>query len=370
MADSKAKKAQKNFKYLVLKGNESMLMTETLSRRGWWEAAKEGERWNLWWGANGQPFNFKTFMGAPLAMQICNRVEEHKVLCTKSGLSRVLDKILAEHGGNGSPEATPSSSASLAWIPESYVLPAKGADKKLYEQFRCAYERHVAGGTGSTWIVKPTSLNRGNGIEVFNKHEDIMTHLKSGDRTGSNYLVQKYIDNPLLVNGRKFDIRDLPSPAQPSAAQAQPNPASSCGDPVPEPKRSQPSQPSPTISAPSPRPPAGQPQHQASPPKDHPAHPRPAHPHPNPTLVSQPPQPMPTRVAHPLDQPQASTAIKSQPSQQQIKRATTHAPNPGTQPNAARPQHAPADTAPAHPIPRTPTPYPGERCTGAPSKKL
>jgi len=117
-------------------------------------------------------------------MQICNRVEEHKVLCTKSGLSRVLDKILAEHGGNGSPEATPSSSASLAWIPESYVLPAKGADKKLYEQFRCAYERHVAGGTGSTWIVKPTSLNRGNGIEVFNKHEDIMTHLKSGDRTG------------------------------------------------------------------------------------------------------------------------------------------------------------------------------------------
>lgn len=35
------------------------------------------------------------------------------------------------------------------------------------------------GGTGRTWIVKPISLNRGNGIEVFNSLADIVTHLCS-----------------------------------------------------------------------------------------------------------------------------------------------------------------------------------------------
>jgi hypothetical protein len=35
-----------------------------------------------------------------------------------------------------------------------------------------------AGGSGTTWIVKPTSLNRGNGIEVFNTLADITDHLK------------------------------------------------------------------------------------------------------------------------------------------------------------------------------------------------
>ena len=36
-----------------------------------------------------------------------------------------------------------------------------------------------AGGTGTTWIVKPTSLNRGNGIEVFNSLNPILEHVNS-----------------------------------------------------------------------------------------------------------------------------------------------------------------------------------------------
>ena len=33
--------------------------------------------------------------------------------------------------------------------------------------------------TGKTWIVKPISLNRGNGIEVFNNIADIVAYITS-----------------------------------------------------------------------------------------------------------------------------------------------------------------------------------------------
>ena len=42
---------------------QSVLMREALERRPWWGPAGSGERWNLWWGGNGQSFDFSTFAG-------------------------------------------------------------------------------------------------------------------------------------------------------------------------------------------------------------------------------------------------------------------------------------------------------------------
>ena len=46
------------YKYTVLDGNESVLMREALERRPWWAAAAEGQPWQLWWGGNGQKFDW------------------------------------------------------------------------------------------------------------------------------------------------------------------------------------------------------------------------------------------------------------------------------------------------------------------------
>jgi hypothetical protein len=54
------------------------------------------------------------------------------------------------------------------------------------------------------WIVKPHSLNQGRGIEIFNNLYEIQEFLN--DRR-SVYVVQKYLEKPMLYYNRKFDIR-------------------------------------------------------------------------------------------------------------------------------------------------------------------
>uniref|UniRef100_A0A7R9W2A9 Tubulin--tyrosine ligase-like protein 9 n=1 Tax=Chlamydomonas euryale TaxID=1486919 RepID=A0A7R9W2A9_9CHLO len=179
------------YRYLVLPGNESALMREAMERRPWWRPAEEGGAWNFWWGGNGQKFEWASFGSGSNEPRMVNRIENHKEVCSKSGLAENL-AILAQQ-----PDAP-------AWIPETYVL--SQGDPKGAAAFKRAYERHARAGTGTTWIVKPTSCNRGNGIEIFNAAAAVLAHVGSR-RPGSRSIVQKYIDAPLLVGGRKFDLR-------------------------------------------------------------------------------------------------------------------------------------------------------------------
>jgi hypothetical protein len=64
----------------------------------------------------------------------------------------------------------------------------------------------------NAWIVKPgENSNRGNGIKVCLTLEEIRTAVRSresyGDGTYRTYIVQAYIERPLLYCQRKFDLR-------------------------------------------------------------------------------------------------------------------------------------------------------------------
>lgn len=64
------------------------------------------------------------------------------------------------------------------------------------------------------WILKPNDFNRGRGVHIFNKIEEFRKLLQD-DLACENeetlksdlFVIQKYIERPMLINDRKFDIR-------------------------------------------------------------------------------------------------------------------------------------------------------------------
>ena len=56
------------------------------------------------------------------------------------------------------------------------------------------------------WLVKPAAANQGRGIEIFNELNDITRFISSRPKF-TCWVVQKYVERPLLFKGRKFDIR-------------------------------------------------------------------------------------------------------------------------------------------------------------------
>ncbi|EGR29884.1 tubulin-tyrosine ligase family protein, putative [Ichthyophthirius multifiliis] len=64
--------------------------------------------------------------------------------------------------------------------------------------------QYTLNGKSNIWIVKPSGLSRGRGIRTFNKLEQLLQYV-SGKELG--WITQKYLENPLTINNKKFDIR-------------------------------------------------------------------------------------------------------------------------------------------------------------------
>ena len=60
-------------------------------------------------------------------------------------------------------------------------------------------------GHHNIWILKPVGYSCGSGIILMNNEDNILSHIQN--QSASRFVVQKYIEKPLLIRDRKFDIR-------------------------------------------------------------------------------------------------------------------------------------------------------------------
>jgi tubulin monoglycylase TTLL3/8 len=66
------------------------------------------------------------------------------------------------------------------------------------------HPQHCIDGTDGIWILKPTGMSRGRGIICLNTLPEILHYMLSSD---CEFVAQKYIERPLIINKRKFDVR-------------------------------------------------------------------------------------------------------------------------------------------------------------------
>ncbi|XP_025782314.1 probable tubulin polyglutamylase TTLL1 [Puma concolor] len=139
--------------------------------------------------------------------QIVNHFPNHYELTRKDLMVKNIKRYRKELEKEGSPLAEKDENGKylyLDFVPVTYMLPA---DYNLFvEEFRKS--------PSSTWIMKPCGKAQGKGIFLINKLSQIKKWSRDSktssfvtQSTKEAYVISLYINNPLLIGGRKFDLR-------------------------------------------------------------------------------------------------------------------------------------------------------------------
>lgn len=139
-----------------------------------------------------------------LPRRIINHFPNHYELSRKDLLVKNIKRYRKdlERDGNPLAEKTENKYLHLDFIPVTFILPAD------YNMFVEEYRKNPQ----STWIMKPCGKSQGTGIFLINK----LSKLKKWSREAKafhpqigkeSYVISRYIANPLLIGGKKFDLR-------------------------------------------------------------------------------------------------------------------------------------------------------------------
>ncbi|XP_071083984.1 probable tubulin polyglutamylase TTLL9 [Haliotis cracherodii] len=170
------------------------------ARPGWQEVTGDAE-WDIYWCDVW--WMRETFDHAYLDEHVrINHFRNHYELTRKNLMVKNL-KRLRRHIER---ESGKLEAQKCDFFPTTYELPSE------YHIFVDEFRRNP----GSIWIMKPIAKSQGKGIFLFKRLKDI-TDWKKGteyqpisdaNKDGpETYVVQRYIENPYLIGGRKFDIR-------------------------------------------------------------------------------------------------------------------------------------------------------------------
>ncbi|XP_069803768.1 inactive polyglycylase TTLL10 isoform X2 [Dendropsophus ebraccatus] len=183
-------------------GNGAQLVSTYCLNKGW-QRIYDSKRddYKLKWC---EIKNSATYCAFREGEQLLYQIPNNKVLTTKIGLlnslreyERVTQKI---------------NKARVLKMADFFPETVRLDVREEAEAFFSIYE------DGQTWICKPTGLNQGRGIYLLKNQEQILTlrcqmlsimedSKKPPSKGPQARIVQRYIPNPLLLEGKKFDIR-------------------------------------------------------------------------------------------------------------------------------------------------------------------
>jgi len=158
----------------------TQVLTTQLKDDGWVELPSDlglKTTWNLLWTWSRPRINYDHL----LVWQRVNHYPNSRYLTRKDLLARSIGRVVHLAGKE--------SRAAFDILPQTFVMPQD------YQKLVPAFFQEK----DHLWIIKPVGLSRGRGIRIVSRIEDV--------RYSELVVVQKYIPNPLLLHGFKFDLR-------------------------------------------------------------------------------------------------------------------------------------------------------------------
>mmetsp|Transcript_36756 Transcript_36756/g.58921 ORF Transcript_36756/g.58921 Transcript_36756/m.58921 type:complete len:435 (-) Transcript_36756:68-1372(-) len=168
---------------------------DTLKRRGWKEVEDDSECDLNWMDRDWIRERFDRVHLEPF--QKVNHFRNHYELTRKDSMVKNLKRMKRQLEKEGKVE----EAAQFDFFPQTFVLPG---EYLLYVE---AFKK-----LGGVWIMKPVGKSQGKGIFLVDKLSQT-AQWKHDNRfnpdgpQAETYVAQQYIHNPLLIGGRKFDIR-------------------------------------------------------------------------------------------------------------------------------------------------------------------
>ncbi|KAF7267058.1 hypothetical protein GWI33_019661 [Rhynchophorus ferrugineus] len=153
-----------------------VIVRKTLTNSGF-VLVRKSNQWLGTWGKHMKSPMFKTLKET----QKLNHFPGTFQLGRKDRLWRNFQRMISKYGLK-----------EFGFLPHTYVLPQEVKLLKQNWDFKNNSGKEM-------WIIKPPASARGTGIKVINKWSQLPKK--------TSLVCQKYVNNPYLINGSKFDLR-------------------------------------------------------------------------------------------------------------------------------------------------------------------
>lgn len=159
--------------YFKMMNSDVKLIRYTLEDNGFIESGPKCNNWSIMW--HGGAIKSNTYQALSKYQKVNHFPRSHEIT-RKDSMYRNIARMQAMYGFK-----------NFDFVPKTFIMPAEAGELEFEMSNR-----------SQVWIVKPAASSQGKGIFLATKFSEIPK---------KDMVVSEYIDNPLLINDLKFDLR-------------------------------------------------------------------------------------------------------------------------------------------------------------------